>query len=116
MFLKVSDLQCYLIQTLVVGLVIIIFQTGNLEKLRNVSKVYEARIKQNKNSKLICHIPRSKKKLKIVSFLYVHSINKAKFQDTVLMLINYKDENFFCKYIYIFVHTYLCIYTVKIFQ
>lgn len=41
MFLKTSDLQCYLIQTSVVELVIIIFQMGNLEKLKKCHQGYK---------------------------------------------------------------------------
>lgn len=51
MFLKSSDSQCYLIQSLLSGFVIIIFQMGNSEKLSNVNKVTQLEKKQNKNSK-----------------------------------------------------------------
>lgn len=39
MVLKASDLQCYLTQALVIGLVIIIFHMDNSEKLNNITKI-----------------------------------------------------------------------------
>ena len=39
MVLNASDLQCDLTQTLVIGLVIIIFHMNNSEKLNNVTKI-----------------------------------------------------------------------------